>query len=44
MHNIYSWGDQKVLGSYLKYDNQNHNVPNPTDANIWGVELMHSKN
>ena len=26
-HNVYSWGDQKVLGSYLKHYNQNHMFP-----------------
>ena len=26
-HNLYSWGDQKVLGSYLKHYNQNHMFP-----------------
>ena len=26
-HNIYSQGDQKVLGSYLKHYNQNHMFP-----------------
>ena len=26
-HNVYSRGDQKVLGSYLKHYNQNHMFP-----------------
>ena len=26
-HNVYSQGDQKVLGSYLKHYNQNHMIP-----------------
>ena len=26
-HNVYSRGDQKVLGSYLKHHNQNHMFP-----------------
>ena len=43
-HNLYSRGDQKVLGSYLKTLQPKPHVPNPTNANICGAELMHSKN
>ena len=43
-HNIYSQGDQKVLGSYLIILQPKPHVPNPANAIIRGAELKHSKN